>query len=358
MIDQTKGYAIMIFMKEGVKMDHKPVTIRDVAQKAGVSISTVSRAFNNYSDINSETREKILRISEELGYVPNIAARSLVSNKSYRLGLLIEDYDLVGLVSQMTFEIVMSFKNEATRQGFETVLLTTTSDMQKTERLDKLFRDKHLDGAFIMGLKMTDEYYNELKEIKLPCVLMDIYMKSPMISCIGIDNIRGAFLATEYLIKNGHKRIAFINGSKESFVSYERLDGYHLALNRYGIPVQDSLVEYGQFTDKGAERAVEKLFDESNDITAIFCASDIMAVGAINKLNELGLSIPEDVSVVGFDDIFAASFMYPKVTTIKQDRKRIGESAVDLLINSINNRKMDRLSIEPELVIRESVKQI
>lgn len=355
---QAKGYTTLSFVKEAVKMEHKPVTIRDVAKKAGVSISTVSRAFNNYSDINSETREKILKISEELGYVPNIVARSLVSSKNYRLGLLIEDYDLVGLAGQMTFEVVMSFKNEATRQGFETVLLTTTSDMQKSERLDKLFRDKHLDGAFIMGLKMTDEYYNELNEIELPCVLMDIDIKSQMISCIGIDNVKGAFLATEYLIKNGHKNIAFINGSREAFVSYERLDGYNSALNRYGIPFKDSLVEYGGFTDKGAERAVEKLFDESNDITAIFCASDIMAIGAINKLNELGLSIPEDVSVVGFDDIFAASFMSPKVTTIKQDRKKIGENAVNLLLNSINGQKTDRLLMEPELVIRESVKQI
>lgn len=355
---QAKGYTILSFVKGDVKMEHRPVTIRDVAKKACVSISTVSRAFNNYSDINSATREKILKVSEELGYVPNIVARSLVSSKNYRLGLLIEDYDLVGLVGQMTFEVVMSFKNEATRQGFETVLLTTTSDMQKSERLDKLFRDKHLDGAFIIGLKMTDEYYNELKEIELPCVLMDIDIKSQMISCIGIDNVKGAFLATEYLIKNGHKNIAFINGSREAYVSYERLDGYNSALNRYGIPLKDSLVEYGSFTDKGAERAVEKLFDESNDITAIFCASDIMAIGAINKLNELGLSIPEDVSVVGFDDIFAASFMSPKVTTIKQDRRKIGENAVNLLLNSINGQKTDRLMMEPELVIRESVKQI
>lgn len=339
-------------------MEHKPITIRDVAKKAGVSISTVSRAFNNYSDINSKTRENILKVSEELGYVPNIAARSLVSSKNYRLGILIEDYDLVGLANQMTFEVVMSFKNAATRQGFETVLLTTTSDMQKSQRLDKLFYEKHLDGAFVMGLKMTDEYYKELKEIGMPCVLLDINIKSPMVSCIGIDNVRGAFLATEYLIKNGHRNIAFINGSREAFVSYERLDGYHLALNKYNIPMQNLLVEYGDFTDKGAERAVEKLFDKSNDITAIFCASDLMAIGAINKLNELGLSVPEDVSIVGFDDIFAASFMSPKVTTIKQDRNKIGENAMNILLSSINRQKTDRLLIEPELVIRETVKKI
>lgn len=339
-------------------MEHKTITIRDVAKKAGVSISTVSRAFNNYSDINSETRDRILKVSEELGYVPNIVARSLVSSKNYRLGLLIEDYDTAGLANQMTFEVVMSFKNAATRQGFETVLLTTTSDMQKSERLDKLFSDKHLDGAFIMGLKMTDEYYHELNEIKLPCVLMDVNIKNSMVSCIGIDNIKGAFLATEYLIKNGHKKIAFINGSREAFVSYERLDGYQLALNRYNMPIQNSLMQHGDFTDKGAESAVEKLFSEHNDITAIFCASDIMAIGAINKLNGLGLSVPGDVSVIGFDDIFAASLMTPKVTTIKQDRNKIGETAVNLLLNSINGQKIDRVLIEPELIIRESVKEL
>lgn len=339
-------------------MEQKSITIRDVAKKAGVSVSTVSRAFNNYSDINPETREKILKISEELGYVPNIVARSLVSSKNFRLGLLIEDYDPAGLLNQMIFEIVMGFKNSATKQGYETVLLTTTSDMQKTEKLDKLFAEKQLDGAFIMGLKITDEYYKQLNEIKMPCVLMDVSMKNPMVSCIGVDNIRGAFLATEYLINSGHKKIAFINGSKEAFVSYERLDGYYLALNRHGIPVDNSLVVYGGFSDKGAEEAVEKLMSEHNDITAIFCASDMMAIGAINKLNEMAISVPEEVSVVGFDDIFVASFMTPKLTTIKQDKNKIGETAVSLLLNSINGQKIDRVLIEPELIVRESVMNI
>lgn len=334
----------------------KSITIRDVAKKAGVSVSTVSRAFNNYSDINPETRQKILAISEELGYVPNTIARSLVSSKNYRLGLLIEDYNDESLMNPMVFEIVMAFKNAATRQGYETVLLTTTSDIQKSQKIDRLFNEKQLDGTFVMGLKITDEYYQQLNEIKYPCVIMDVNVKNPMVACIGVDNTKGASMAVEHLIENGHKKIAFINGSKNAFVSYERLDGYYLALNRHGINVDSSLIEYGDFSSSGAEEAVERLLKKHKDITAIFCASDIMAIGAISKLNELGYSVPEDISIIGFDDIFIASYMTPKLTTVKQDKTKVGETAANVLLNMISGQMMERVLIEPELMIRESTK--
>lgn len=339
-------------------MENKTVTIKDVAKKAGVSVSTVSRAFNNYSDINPETREQILKIAEELGYKPNIIARSLSSNRNFRLGMLVEDYDLSGMLNPLVFEILMNFKNTASKLGYETVLLSTTSDVQKNEKLSKLFTDKQLDGMFIMGLKMTDEYYRELSQIDKPCVLYDININNPYVGCVGVDNTKGAFLAVEYLIKLGHKKIGFINGHKDAYVSYERLDGYFLAHNRYGLTVDNSLIEYADFTDKGAEEAVERLINRHKDVTAIFCASDIMAIGVVNRLNDLGYSIPDDISIIGFDGIYLSQCISPKLTTVKQDTAKIGEAAANLLFNIIQGQRIGRVVIEPELLERESTKSV
>lgn len=339
-------------------MENKTITIKDVAKRAGVSVSTVSRALNNYCDISTETRENIKRIAEEMGYKPNIAAKSLSSSKSFRLGLLVEDYEAGGKLNPLVFEILMGFKISASKQGYETVLLSTTSDMQKSQNLTKLFAEKQLDGAFIMGLKLTDEYYKELNSIKYPCILQDIHIQNPMVGCIGIDNIKGAYMAVEHLIKLGHRRIGFINGHGDAFVSYERLDGYYLALNRNGIPIDNSLIADGGFDDKIAEEAAGRLMREHRDMTAIFCASDLMAIGAVSSLNSLGYTVPDDISVVGFDDLYITQFLTPKLTTIRQDRGKIGTAAANILISMVAGQVIGRVLVEPELIIRESTKDL
>ncbi|SKA78626.1 transcriptional regulator, LacI family [Caloramator quimbayensis] len=334
----------------------KNLTIKDVAKKAGVSVSTVSRAFNNYSDINPETRENILKIAQELNYKPNIVAKSLSSNRNFRLGMIVEDYNITGMLNPLVFQIMMSFKSTADKLGYEVVLLSTNTDTQKSVKLSTIYSQKQFDGAFIMGLKLSDDYYRELIEFNHPCVLYDIYINNPNVGCVGVDNTKGSFLAVEHLINLGHKKIAMINGHKDAFVSYERLDGYMLALNRYALPVDKSLIYYADFTDQGAAAAVEELLIRHKDITAIFCASDLMAIGAINALNNRGYSVPDDISIVGFDDLYLAQLSNPKLTTIKQDAQAIGESVANLLINLISEQRIGRVVIQPEIVIRESTK--
>lgn len=339
-------------------MEVKTITIKDVAKKAGVSVSTVSRALNNYSDISEDTRKNIKKIADNMGYKANVVAKSLSSSRSFRLGMLVEDYESAGKLNPLVFEVLMEFKNAASRQGYEIVLLSTTSDMQKSQNLTRLFSEKQLDGAFIMGLKITDEYYKELSTIKYPCVLQDIYIQNPIVGCIGVDNIKGAFMAVDHLIKLGHKRIGFINGHKNAFVSYERLDGYYLALNRNGISVDNDLVANGDFDDKMAEVAAEELIKKHSDMTAIFCASDLMAIGAVNSMNNLGYTVPDDISIVGFDDIYITQLFTPKLTTIRQDRGKIGEAAANILINMVAGQTIGRVLVEPELIIRDSTRSI
>jgi LacI family transcriptional regulator len=342
-------------MKGRDNMENKTKTIKDVAKICGVSVSTVSRAFNNYSDISESTREYIIKTAEEIGYKPNIVARSLSSIKNYRLAMLVEDYSNT---NPLVFEMLMSFQDTASNLGYETILLSTTSELQRSQELKKLLSEKQVDGAFIIGLKKTDDYYKQLSNINIPCVIYDININNPMTSCVGVDSVKGAFIAVEHLIKLGHKKIGLVNGHINADVSFERQDGYYLALNRYGIPVDNSLIANGNFSFRDAQVAIEDLIEKRKDITAIFCASDLMAVGVMTKLQQLGYSIPDDISIVGFDDESIGQYISPKLTTIKQDRDKIGKTAANVLINIIAEQFLGRCVIEPELIIRESTKEL
>jgi len=338
-------------------MGRKNITIKDVAKEAGVSVSAVSKAFNEYGDISDTTRRHILEVSKRMNYQPNIVAKSLSSLKNYRIGMLIQDYkeEENDGVDAFTLKLTMEFQNEVSKMNYETVLLTTTSDAQKIKSISNLIEEKQIDGLFIIGLKTTDEYFKQLKEINYPIVLWDIEINNPSVCCVGVNNTKGSFLAVEYLIKQGHKRIGFINGHKEAFVSYERLNGYFLALNRYNLPVDNNLIVHSDFTYKGGAGAVESLIKENRDITAVFCASDLMAIGIINELQREGYSVPQDISVIGFDDIDFARYINPMLTTIRQDKGLVGRIAANTLINMINGQNTGRIMIEPELIIRESV---
>ncbi|MGH4051619.1 MAG: LacI family DNA-binding transcriptional regulator [Clostridium sp.] len=336
-------------------MERKNITIKDVAKKAGVSISTVSRAFNNYADISEATRENILQIADNLGYSPNIVARSLSGAKNYRLGLLVEDYNESDYV---IYRMFMAFKSVVSDYGYETIILSTTSDMQKGNKLEKLFKEKQLDGALILGLKMTDDYFRQLESMSYPCVLHDVFIKNHRVGCVGVDNIKGSILAVEYLLEQGHTKIGFINGHKEALVSYERLDGYYLALSRRGIKIEDDLIISGGFSYEGGKSAAEHLIENHGDITAIYCASDLMALGAIEGLKNMGYDIPKDISIVGFDDINLCNFVTPKLTTIKQDMDKIGKAAANLILSIISEQYLGRIVIEPELIERESTIKI
>ncbi|MBU3188034.1 LacI family transcriptional regulator [Clostridium bowmanii] len=336
-------------------MEKKIITIKDVAKQAGVSISTVSRAFNNYADISEATRKNILEIADKLEYRPNIIAKSLSGTKNYRLALLVEDYNESDYI---VYEMFMAFKSVVSKHGYETVILSTTSDMQKGQKLEKLFKEKQLDGALILGLKMTDDYFRQLESISYPCVLHDVFIKNPKVGCVGVDNIKGSSLAVEHLLERGHTKIGFINGHKEALVSYERLDGYYLALSRRGIKIEDDFIVNGGFSYEGGKTAVMELIKNHKDITAIYCASDLMALGAIEGLKNMGYDIPKDISIVGFDDINLCNFVTPKLTTIRQDREKIGKAAANLILSIISEQYLGRVIIEPELIERESSIQI
>lgn len=337
-------------------MKEKNITIRDVAKKAGVSVSTVSRAFNDYSDINEKTREKILKIAREIGYSPSVFARAMRANQNNRVGMAIEDYNESASHHSFLYKILMGFKEHVLESGYEMVLLPNMTKQYGSSKLSQIMRENHLDGVFIMGLKLSDEFYKEVQKGEFPCVLFDIPIAIGKTGYVGVDNKKGVALAVEHFIKKRHKKIAFINGHKDAHVSFERLDGYYLSLVKNDLTVDKSLIYYGDFTEESGRRGVKELFKAHKDITAIFAASDLMAMGAIKELKEMKINVPEDVEVIGFDDIELSSHITPPLSTVRQDTFRLGKSAATLLINIISGQSINQAIIEPQLILRGSTK--
>jgi LacI family transcriptional regulator len=335
---------------------NKNVTIKDIAKALGLSPSTVSRALNNYSDINPETRDKVIEMAKKLNYTPNIFAKSLVTNKTKRVGLFIEDMEKEGIYGVFYYEILISFRKAAMDNGYEVVLLSTSSEEQKRISFDAVMQEKGLEGAFIMGLKMDDEYLNEIQKSTYPVVLLDIPIKNSNIGYVTTNNLKGAQLATEHLINLGHKRIGFLNGHKKAYVSQERLNGYILALSKNGLQVDSELIYEGDFTEVSGFKAADYFVQKG--VTAVFAASDMMAIGLIKRLKELAVDVPKKVSVVGFDDISLARYITPTLTTIRQNKSEMGKSAFYLLLNLISKQPINHIILEPELVKRESTARL
>ena len=334
------------------------ITIKDIAEKAGVSVSTVSKVLNNYTDISEKTREKVNTACRELNFTSDLNSRSQQKKESMRIGLIIEDYKKNGVSEAFTLEILMGFKQYLLENGFEVILLSTSTPEQKEVSLAKLVTANNLRGIFYLGMKLSDPYYDEVKKEDFPCVLFDIPLGRERAGNVGVDNLKGAMLATEHLLESGHRKIAFVNGYKDAYVSAERLNGYFLALNKYDVSINRDIIQEADFTEEGAKKAIEGILKRDASITAVFAASDLMAAGIIKYLNSIGKKVPEDISVIGFDDIEIASHITPGLTTIRQERFEIGMSAATLLVNLINGQKMHSILVEPRLVIRGSTSNI
>jgi DNA-binding LacI/PurR family transcriptional regulator len=209
-----------------------------------------------------------------------------------------------------------------------------------------------------MGLSFSDPYYTEVQSADFPYVLMDFPAKGPKGGCVGVENMKGAMMATEYLLRLGHRKIALINGQKDAYVSNERLNGYLIALNKFNINIDWNLIYESDFTETGGGKAIKELLKRDETITAVFAISDLMASGVIKYLHSIGKNVPDDISVIGFDDIVIASHITPALTTIRQDRYEIGILAATLLLNLIDGQNINSAYVEPELIIRASTKNL
>ncbi len=334
-------------------------TIRDVARESGFSVTTVSRALNGYHDVNEKSRQKIIQVAKELNYVPNKVAQNLVKQENNTMAVIISGMDKKGGLDNLVFSLISGMYIKAEKLGYQVALFTMSSAYQKEKSYVQFCREHNIKGAVVTGIRTDDKYFEEIVDSEFPCVLIDLPITGKKLSSITIDNIKASKEIVNYLISNNHKNIAMVNGIKEATVSFERQKGYEEALKENNIEINNDYVVVGAFDKDKAYEVTKKLLEKHKDITALFCASDIMALGSMKAIKDLGLEIPKDISIVGFDDIPLAEYTTPPLTTVQQDFYERGKDAVSLLYKMINDMEYDKiLFTDYNIKYRDSVRKI
>jgi len=327
------------------------ITSKDVAELAGVHPSTVSRVIHNDPRISSKTKEKVFLIIKKIGYKPNAVARGLKTKRTNTLGILIPD-----ITNPFFAEIARGVEDAASKNGFNVVLCNTDDRLRKERTYLEILREKRVDGLILGTAHIKDRSILELEKEKFPYILISRNTESLDKNCIIIDDIAGGIMAAEYLIKLGHQRIAHITGPLRTRSALDRLKGYQIALAKFGINYQEELLKEGDFRIEGGYRAMKRLLKLKDPPSAIFAANDLLALGAMQVIQKEGYNIPEDFSIIGFNDIALSSFVYPPLTTIRQPMLEMGRLAVKILLKIINNQEeiQRRIILSPKLVIRKS----
>ncbi len=272
-------------------------TIKDLAKAAGVSITTVSRALNGYSDVSEKTRNRIKKLAEDLSYRPNAQAQSLVLKKTNTIGVILSDMKRSSVKDAFAFEVLCGINDKASDLNYDIILFSTNPNKQLKKSYSDLCMERNVDGAILQGLKVNDPYLKEIVgQPHFPCVLIDIPVAGEQVGHVTTDNVNGACEAVQHLIQLGHRQIAMINGYEEAAVSRERLTGYIVALQQAGIPYNPALVADGRFSEEGGRKRWRSYWREHPGITAVFCSSDLMALGALNALEKAGHAIPGSIS--------------------------------------------------------------
>lgn len=327
----------------------KYITLKMVAERAGVSVNTASRAINNKSDINEETKKRVLKVAQELGYVQNATAVALRTKKTRTLGVVIADNR-----NPFYAEVLNGIEEAAREKNYHIILANTQRDYQKEEEAINLLLAKRVDGLLITPVQDRNDDIKKLIEANIPFVIVGRDFENIEVDAVYNDEVKGGFFATEYLIKKGHKRIAFINGFLHKSPAQGRLEGYKKALKEHGIPLVDMMVSVGDIDVEDGYERTKQMLEKNLDFTAIFAYNDMMAFGAMQVIKEKGLRIPEDIGLVGYDDIPFSSLISPSLTTIKLKKQELGAESVKLLLSRINGsrEKMKKIMLNVELIVR------
>ncbi|RQD69576.1 MAG: LacI family transcriptional regulator [Tindallia sp. MSAO_Bac2] len=324
--------------------------IKDVAQKAGVSISTVSRVVNNSKPVKPKTRDKVLDAIEELGYRPNAIARSLKIKHTKSIGIMTPD-----IANQFYPEVVRGIEDVANMYEYTIFLCNTDLNEEKELQYFAELEEKQIDGMIFMGNHVSDELHNEMKSAGIPVVL--IGGRAEDIPSVTIDNEKAAQEAVEFLLKRGHSRIGVITGKmKDPMMGQARLKGYRNALEANKIPVEEELIVEGGYRYKSGYEGAKKLMLLNEPPSAIFVCSDEMAIGASRAILEDGFRIPQDVAIMGFDNVDISGKVYPSLSTIGQPMYEMGAIAMRLITKILHQESIGASDVvlDYEVIERES----
>ena len=328
-------------------------TIKDVSQLAQVSQATVSRVLNGGVPVSPEKQASVLAAIERLGYRPNAFARSLATNRSGAIGALVSE-----LSSAVYGDIIRGIESVAEEHGMHLVVSSGHASAETERRSYDFLEQRRTDALILQVDASTDEDLSRwVASSDLPIVVVGRYIEAIAERCVYLDNGAGGELATRHLLDRGHRRIAHISGLMRIPDARDRLEGYRRALASHGIPFDESLVANGAFVEDGGERAMRSLLARGTDFSAVFVANDQSAAGALKALRDAGKRVPEDVSLVGFDDTIVAHYLYPSLTTVRQPFDEMGQAAAWLALAAIGvaERREVTRRFEPVLIERDSV---
>ena len=323
-------------------------TIKDIANRLGVSVSTVSKGLNGASDISDELRQMVLDTAVEMGYSTKRSKK--VENR--KLCIFIENMNYEP-IDEFGYDIVLGIKQTAFRRKWDVDILPITPAFQEEEKYDTFLLKNGYCGAFLMGLALHDSWIKQLENTTMPTVLLDNFISgNPNVCYLGTDSYEGITMAVNHLVNLGHKNIAFLNGSLYSLVSDQRQEAFESAMAAASLPVQKDLTAYGYYVSDSAKYHVPGFL--AAGATAVVCGNDLIAKGVIDECTKRGFRVPEDVSVVGFDDISIAATFDPPLTTIRQERNELGRCAYDILNSLIHHIPISKTLLRPKLIERES----
>ncbi|WEK54324.1 MAG: LacI family DNA-binding transcriptional regulator [Candidatus Cohnella colombiensis] len=328
--------------------------IRDVAKAAGVSVATVSKVLNGYTTVNQQTKERVLKVVKEKQFRPNAAARSLVGRRSMMIGVFLT----TGLAHPFFTPILAGMEQSLKAKGYDLIYLAQFT-WEKEYSFVRHCQSRNVEGVVVFGFQHSDMNFTELSEAGIPTLFIDLDVDAPRTGAISSNNTEAVQHAVQYLKEINHEQIAFLSGYEDTYVSRCRLAGYEAGMRLAGLAIPIDYVVASDFTKQGGYTAMRELLAHPSRPTAVICSSDMGAIGAITAIREAGLAVPEDISVIGFDDIELASHVHPPLTTIRQNTDEMGRKAVELLDQLINNIETASVQaiIPTELVIRASSAQ-
>lgn len=330
------------------------VTIDDIARMASVSKSTVSKVINNYRGVSAKTRERVLKAMKECNYWPNATARSLTMSRSMIVGLFVASQ----LNDRFFREVLDGLEMSLGEKGYDILYLSSKradNPGRKFGFVEKA-RDRHVDGViFLSYLKTSIQQFDEILGSDIPAVFVDVDLVGKRASYVMSDNMKSGSMAAEYLVKMGHRMIGFVDGRHYSKPAQDRLTGFHRTLAEFQIPYNPDWVFRGEFSEEAGYSAMQEILTMTNRPTAIV-AQDLMAIGAIKAIRDAGYSVPEDFSIVGFDDIELSR--HYNLTTVRQKKEEMGRAAAELLLKIINGEVFSPVIIDTGLIERGSCRRL
>ncbi|MDD9312465.1 substrate-binding domain-containing protein [Cytobacillus firmus] len=330
-------------------------TIKDVAKKANVSIATVSRILNGQGGYSEKTKFKVLKVIEELGYQPNAVARGLINKRTHTIGVLFPK-----LSSSLVTDLLDGIEKAANDNGSSVIVCHTESNGEKTMKYLQLLIEKRVDGIIFASETLKDEYYQFVAKTSMPMILLSTESYAYPVPFVKVNDFHAAYAAAKHLIDKGHTRIGMISGNKDDIIAgIPRIEGFKKALTDHNIPLGSENIVFSRgFTFPDGVEGLKNLIKLFPDVTAIFAASDEMAIGALSAAYQMGIRVPDEVSVIGYDNLNLAEMSIPPLTTVGQPLAKMGETAAEMLFSILETGETPESRIMPHKIIeRMSVKE-